>query len=484
MKKFYLLLLACMVFFPVLAQNFQSINSSEIKLFVDADGSVRGYRIDSVQVVNGDSLLYPSRVSRTESYPECIHPFGPSMLGSYARILPGGTNLFFNANGDTIRLETQATVNQQWTMWSNDTESVAAEVVSIVEGSVFGMQDLIKQIRLSAPAFPFDGDTLLLSENFGLVQTFNFYAFPNVAADAFYDRGLKLYSLYGLGNPSLGGGNLTTFDIFDFHPGDEIHSQRKNIYFGEGFYINTSNHFTGRMDYLPDSVVYDLTQTVLKMHQSPEGDSLIYVSTSSITRTITPDSQLDALPGIPVEDTTLSGPEAPGYMYFSMYTDDPIRKRANTAQIILPTSDPDCYTPVIDNGCAPMDYTWYKGLGGPYYECGESVPEIRYNKLMYFSNDSIEWGTPLSFTASIASAKSETPFRLSPNPARDQVHLYWSSPTNGAQLEVYDGTGRLMLSNPIKGSINAIDLSGLSPGIYFVRLTLSGNSYDQKLMVQ
>lgn len=112
MKKILLLAFAGVFTLHAYSQNYQTVNSSEVKLFEFNASTIRGYRIDSVMVDGVDSLLYPSRsIQKIDQGWECFDPLGPSMLGDYIRILPDGDNLFFNQNGDTIRIETRVQIN-------------------------------------------------------------------------------------------------------------------------------------------------------------------------------------------------------------------------------------------------------------------------------------------------------------------------------------------------------------------------------------
>jgi len=77
-------------------------------------------------------------------------------------------------------------------------------------------------------------------------------------------------------------------------------------------------------------------------------------------------------------------------------------------------------------------------------------------------------------------------FSLFPNPAHSFVNIQFSNNLDEkAELIITDMAGRQIISQPI--SINQLDnkinLSGLSKGVYFVRLNYSEKSYTKKLVV-
>jgi N-acetylgalactosamine-6-sulfatase len=106
----------------------------------------------------------------------------------------------------------------------------------------------------------------------------------------------------------------------------------------------------------------------------------------------------------------------------------------------------------------------------------EEFRSMWVNWLRTFDYDSLST-TPVS---SYALNSREAEVLIYPNPAKSflQVDL---DPTQDGRIHIYDGRGRLVLAQLI--SENSVNISGLRPGGYFVRVsTEKGTSYYQKIM--
>lgn len=77
-------------------------------------------------------------------------------------------------------------------------------------------------------------------------------------------------------------------------------------------------------------------------------------------------------------------------------------------------------------------------------------------------------------------------YNLYPNPAQDQFNLDLKDAANSLSVQVYDMNGRVVIDNNYTGgSLNhSIDVSGLSNGIYFVKLNADGKIGTEKLIIK
>ena len=223
------------VFGNLSAYDYQTVYSHRTALFASSYGQVKTMKIDSVKF-NGDSILYPLKNIQELDY-SCYTPYGASWLG-YKIIIKPGWNYFFNQNNDTIRIKTDAKLNERWTVYSNTNISVFATVQKIETVNFLGITDIVKTIAfdfvIATSGMPekvksfisgdFDGKTIQISKNYGLIKTFNFLIFPYPSENStYYYDNWNQYILSGLTNPKLGVQNLTWFDVFDFQVGDELH---------------------------------------------------------------------------------------------------------------------------------------------------------------------------------------------------------------------------------------------------------------------
>lgn len=77
-----------------------------------------------------------------------------------------------------------------------------------------------------------------------------------------------------------------------------------------------------------------------------------------------------------------------------------------------------------------------------------------------------------------------TEIQIFPNPADD--FLFISLPENSfnAVIRFYDLTGQLLLQKDIRSENDFLDVSRLSPGLYFLNLQSGGFSYKQKVVIR
>ena len=102
---------------------------------------------------------------------------GASWMGTYMLEQPDGNDLFFNLEGDTIRINTLAGAGESWTLlrWNN-MERLEATVSAVVIETVLGTSQLVKTLTLQAfnadgiaIAHPLNGTEWKLSQYDGLV---------------------------------------------------------------------------------------------------------------------------------------------------------------------------------------------------------------------------------------------------------------------------------------------------------------------------
>lgn len=77
----------------------------------------------------------------------------------------------------------------------------------------------------------------------------------------------------------------------------------------------------------------------------------------------------------------------------------------------------------------------------------------------------------------------ENSFSIYPNPSNGKFTIK-SSLNDSIPYQVYDVTGKLVLSNSFSNVSNMIDLSNNSQGIYIFKISLNGNLITKKLVVQ
>jgi hypothetical protein len=124
----------------------------------------------------------------------------------------------------------------------------------------------------------------------------------------------------------------------------------------------------------------------------------------------------------------------------------------------------------LDKNSKPEPQVMYFNLGS--WESSTAPGVIMFRPFIYDGTTGIN--TPSSESSS---------FQVYPNPASD--HIWFSLPeaAEGKDLEVhiYDTSGRLMHHSLVRS--NSLDLSGFTPGIYFIRAQAGSQSYFSKILI-
>lgn len=118
-------------------------------------------------------------------------------------------------------------------------------------------------------------------------------------------------------------------------------------------------------------------------------------------------------------------------------------------------------------------------------------------RMRAFSNggltaDTTEWCTPRSFTTTSAIGMDEnsaTTLRIYPNPASTKVNLRIDlNEGTTANLNIVDLLGKTVVSRELTltagQNLKEIQLEGLNKGIYVIRLTINGQTMNQKLIIE
>jgi hypothetical protein len=221
------------------SQEYQTITSDRIVSFENESREVRSIRIDSVHFET-DSVLYPNSNIQQLDY-NCYNVRGASWIGEKIIVKDDGYNLFFNHALDTIKINTNAQLNQSWKAYElTDSLLITATITGHNTMEFLGQVDSVKIItfkvfdKINTPiVHELNNISVLLSKNYGWIKTLEFYHFPVP----------KVRTLIGLSKPALGIVNLTWLDVHDYQVGDEIHvlTETTEIYDFNNIIKNTQN---------------------------------------------------------------------------------------------------------------------------------------------------------------------------------------------------------------------------------------------------
>ena len=386
------------------SHDYQTVFSNRIALFENSENQINALRIDSVKV-DTDSVFYPFATIQ-EISKNCFSPNKASWIGEKVIVKPDGINLFFNRDGDTITLKTNARINETWIAFQRGNDfRVKATVQSIELENFLGLTDSVKTISLTVTdqnenslEHPLNNLSLRISKTYGFIETFNFYLFPDMEVHDTQEK-LENLSLAGLTNPNVGVQNLTWFEVNDFQPGDELHILDESSSWIEhagdriGYAItNKANYkYLERIDYT-DSIVYIIARKQSIETVYPDSTTFeLYNETIKSVFSANPD--FDKLPGEPIFY------DIDSRVYnFQMTNESLISKTDPKTYGNFYSADSICWGMIMFDGCA-RNNTYFKGLGGPYYKCTNCCSlggEER--KIVYYKKGETEWGEKLVIT--------------------------------------------------------------------------------------
>ena len=460
------------LFAQVNSQNYQTVHSGRIVSFENQWNDVRFLRIDSVSYQT-DSVLIPFGSFQEVEYMMCYLVDGAHWIGKEIIIQDNGWNLFVTAEGETVPINTGATLGENWTAFERPGELIiTANVTGHNTLTFLGIQDSVKTISfqaydhlMQAITHPVNAMTIAISKNYGLVRTLNFALFPDIIQYIGNDwDGLHEFEIAGMSEPMVGTQNLTWLEVHDFQPGDEIH-----VY----YYAYLIPQFSTEIQQLiykyliredfSDSVTYTVERIKSRFFENHQGSTFEFVH-DTITETYTPNEDFDKLPGeVVMDDESLYG--AFYYRMENEWQKSKIKPSPNSW--LFPDGD-ECWIYYLFSGCL-SDYYWHKGLSGPYHQCYYMGGEIE-RSLVYYKKGDEEWGTPLVIVG-VDEQRISQNVRVYPNPAREFMHIQLSETALPARIEMFNALGGLMKEFLLTEATQQIRLQDLAPGLYFYRVS-------------
>ena len=470
--------------------DYQTVYSTRVALFENSEKQIKALRIDSVKT-DTDSVFYPFATIQEVSI-NCFSPYKASWIGEKVVIKPDGTNLFFNRDGDTITLKTRARINESWIAFQRgDDFRVKAIVQSNGLETFLGLTDSVKTITLTVIApngntlsHPLNSLHLKISKNYGFVQTLNFYLLPDIEVHDTQEK-LENLSLVGLTNPDVGIQNLTWFKAHDFQPGDELHVleetsdwiEHAGDRIGHAIINKAKYKYLERTDYA-DSIIYRFARKQSIETEYPDSTTLELFNDTLKTVVLSyPD--FDKLPGEPIFDDI-----QPVISVHKMFHRSIISKNDPEFYEGFYSSDSICWGMIVFDGCAKSN-TYFKGLGGPYYNCTNCCSlggEER--KLVYYKKGETEWGEKLVIT-SVPEIKTSNDLKFFPNPVESFVTI--SNPSNIPikTIELTDFSGRVVQTWSVnEAGENKLNIQHIQPGIYLLKAVTKKGITTGKLVVK
>jgi hypothetical protein len=471
MKKQLILFISAMLCLASFAYDYQTFYSHRTCYYENGTGIIAAMKIDSVKF-DGDSILYPMKQIRMNA-DYCYDADGASWIGTEIRITPTW-NYFRNKLNQSIRIKTDARLNENWEFFNDGETTIIATVISYIEEKVLSTPDTVKTIRLEVwdrtmkpmPHF-LQGKTLKISKKHGLTEVFNLYELPQ-----FTDAQFQLYKLAGTTAPNLGIRNLTWFEVFDFEPGDELHTKRSLLQTMAGPPIEitklTIKKFLSRNDYT-DSIGYIVSESNEDYFKYEGKTELYSKTTNEYSLTIRRNPYFDYIPAKPflLQENLISNYMKQDGFIRKGTTGIPMNKTLNCFTYHTDEISDVCYIEVSE---------YYKGLGGPYFEyisgCWEIEKSIDTHKIVYYKKGETSWGTP-HIINSLAPQTDTTPrLHIFPNPANEHINVKGFAAQGNLTFKIINLQGISVHNGAINDNNATIQVSTLAGGLYFISIFL------------
>lgn len=423
MKKIFLLFFL-LPFMHLGAQDYQNICSPGTTLFKDKNNNLVAFRRDSVIALGGNDTLFISypAIRGTPEFSPCYDTTVGSVLGREVIKTASGWYWFFNSAGDSIKINSRASLNQSWKFCIIPGNSyIEAKITGLTIDSVLGTVDSVKVISFQAKDSMNNNITHKLNQKF--IRLSKHYGLSRMIDVTLVPSDTTSYKLAGKSDPVLGVQNLLFHDVFDYNIGDEFHYFYGDPYFMRcdlyGYSSKVIKKILNKTWVGADTVVY--TEAVCGLYSHDYCSTWTYFP-DTVTETISNHySWLSHLP----DEFIRNWNSASGYVFM---TDSVTNRRIKKLYAGTYLFYDSCWT-----GTDPHMYSVSSG----YYEeglgCTADVHLIQAGSglreygtiLVYYKKGSETWGIPLAADCAALSGISELPdpikVSIQPNPADEQT---------------------------------------------------------------
>lgn len=463
MKKGILLLKLFIICNTCLSQNWNLLNENFIANYSTSNSGVvtNSLWIDSSQISGDTSFYYLNRVSsycNTCDWPNLFLDDQSQFLGKV--IIQTSNKILFGIGTQKVIFPNNS-IDETWQY--DELNNISAWISSIEIDSIFGQVDSIKTITLS------NDKQLKLSKEFGIIQ------FPQW-------NDLEDLILVGIDNEGLGQLVPKFRDYFDFAVGDVFE------YLSSYWVLELVNDQTRikkevlSKEYLGDTIKYEFK---VVSRANPEGIIITEYFIDSANHVT------NSYPGelITIQNREFCGKSFTFDYYFEINT--PIIDENEVLGMETNYFEIPVYHFSVQDTFADLAYLThgYKvGLGetileASYFESSEGWRLVGYVK----GQDTIGTVTPDDIFVSTIEIREPFDIDIFPNPSKDILNIKVENNEHinkKAELEIVNLMGEVVLKNRIYLESSEINVSSLSAGIYFVKITKGNKENVQKICIQ
>nr|MBP7262450.1 T9SS type A sorting domain-containing protein [Bacteroidia bacterium] len=313
-----------------------------------------------------------------------------------------GIEKYLNYASDTMVFQTQALLNDFWTIFQYpDSSYIRGTVDSVTTLSFMGITDSVKYIRLNRYSKTdtlmndlMNGVRVIISKNYGWVRTLAWINFPQIMRIHTNGYSIEKYnyteSFWLQGNSLLNKGLVPNFAEFvsDFEVGDEIHAQMKTTPPSSFKEIKTVLSKTQHVDF----TVYTnrvMRKYVIWRNQSQSDSFACYIQTDTIH--------------------FANGELWPQKVRFSYLPQTKRLLLEGGGNSYVSNNKDSCYSTVSQSSINVHRNYSIQGIGNFYSFSSHTLQSYSYEPV-YYKKGAETWGVPLAFDSADFYNPSE--FRL------------------------------------------------------------------------
>jgi hypothetical protein len=473
MKKLYIFFL-CFLYSILNAQDYQNICSPGITFYKKQNLYFEALRQDSVHLAGSNDTIFYSYLTIRDSSGYCMDTTNGDALGRKVYKKHDGWFWFFNLRKDTIKLNSQATLNQSWKYCSLPGNCyLQATVTAIITDSVLGTTDQVKVISFQAKNASnsnifsiFNQKKIKLSKHYGLSMVYDIYMTPVDTVNLI---------LIGKTTPPLGVQPFNWSDVYNYDVGDEFH------YYYYQTYNNETTVQSRTIDKILDKTVYGNIDSV--RYQVEECKTIISAEPPHFTEyhdTVIEKYNFIQLSNDPT--ITMLPDEFDFFDYMASISRTYSDFHSRLVQIFNDcgyspgwSGSHGCITGPFESWGPVSSYVPGLGLTNWLYEAADTYFEGYYNNLVYYKKGSETWGTPLAPNCSALVPVEETEksivpdILVIPNPVETVAEISLEGlRQSDLKYILVNSFGQQVLSGEIHSVHFIFNRSGMPGGLYIM----------------
>ncbi len=438
------------------SQNWRPVRIDGVYMF-DIGQEYRALRIDSTNQEADTIHLFGFNEINYNQDTRCYNPKGAPWFGKEIINYPDCTVIKNRFNESLVF---PMNPPNEWLFFVNESDTVKATVIEEKEFTFLGITDSIRIIQLDDGNESYLPNEIWISKNYGMIKTYNLSTYSHSFYDD-YDYNFEA-ALAGIEKEQIGIQNLSSKEIFDFMPGDELHILDYRWCVGEQAHYSKSIISILERNETADTIRYEM-QTCTSYGSNPK------------SWVIPKNSVFDIPPYAPIYSSYQFTCGIMGENKFGLV-------KGYSSGFFNQESSDSCYSFIhydkkksgSNNPIAPSGY-FLKGLGGPYHYFYGAMCQSS-NELVYYKKGSTEWGTPYNCDSLVGI--SENPLKYTanvyPNPATDFIQVELSFVGNELSVTLFNYLGQELFTSILSEKVNNIPISELAKGLHFYRIKHSG----------